>query len=544
MSFLVVQGGNTLYKVDPSSGSATALTLPSGVTLSTTRKPRFAILNQFVALVNSPSQNLVIDPEGTVRLMVPRAPVNAPNLAAGSGTGYTGSRRIRCSFIVKGSDDSLLMESALSPAGPAVSFTNKDMAITRIPLSVDSISARRIYTTLDSGTAYFFLMDVDGNTGTSALSAISDAGLSVLPALDSGLVAPAGTYPGSRMKTIVSWKQRLWGVADDPAQVDTIAFTDSEKVYAWANSVVAYPKGQDSEGVVGFAPRKDQLGVLKRDGVWQVTGSASGSAGISTSSVVIVQLASGRGGCIAPDSIIVINDRAYWLSDDGVWEWSSEGIRNISDDAVKPWFERVVADNTSFNPARFANAFAKYNAKTNCYDLHLAAAGSSTEDRWVSFCLTNRKWYGPHKTGALTPSHAGLAKDANNLPIALVGGTDGVLYVGNQSTLRDGSGTAIDMDCYGPWHSDDAPDDEHFWGQLSLLTKVESGGTLSVTPTVGRLNSSAQSAISHSLTTGRELLRRLGDGALCRLRMQQATVNQGAVIYGYEIDPVFTNGKR
>ena len=51
MAFLLTQAGSTLYKVNLSSGTATALTLPTGVTLSTTRKPKFALLNQWVAMV-------------------------------------------------------------------------------------------------------------------------------------------------------------------------------------------------------------------------------------------------------------------------------------------------------------------------------------------------------------------------------------------------------------------------------------------------------------------------------------------------------------
>ena len=100
MAFLVAQGGDTLYKVDPDTGTATALTLPTGVTLSATRKPRFAVLNQWVVLVNSPSRNLAIDPEGTVRVLVPRPPISPPHMAGGSGTGVTGTWKGKQSFVV------------------------------------------------------------------------------------------------------------------------------------------------------------------------------------------------------------------------------------------------------------------------------------------------------------------------------------------------------------------------------------------------------------------------------------------------------------
>src|SRR5262245_56242531 len=129
MAFLVVQGGSSLYKVDPDSGSATALTLPTGVTLDTTRKPRMAVLNQWVVIVNSPTRNLAIDPEGTVRVLVPKGPLSPPYMVGGSGTGLTGSYKVKQSFIVEDTAGNLLMESPLSPASPAVSVTNKDLSI-------------------------------------------------------------------------------------------------------------------------------------------------------------------------------------------------------------------------------------------------------------------------------------------------------------------------------------------------------------------------------------------------------------------------------
>lgn len=541
MGFLLVQGGASLYKVDPSTGTATALTLPTGVTLSTTRKPKFAILNQFVAMVNSPSKNLIIDPEGVVRVMCPRPPTAAPLLASGGAGAVTGSVSLRCSFVVLGTDGSLITESPLSPPNVATTLSANSLAITRAPISFDSISARRLYRNLAGGSVFYRFLDIDGNVGTTASSNLSDAGLTLIPSNGSELVAPPGTLNTTRLRNIVSWKSRFWAVGSDSTQVDTVVFTESNKVYAWPNSIPAYPTGQNTEGIVAFAPRRDQLGVLKRDGLWQITGSASGSTGISTSSVSLVQIVYGKAGCIAPDSVVTINDRVYWLGNDGVWEWGPDGVKNISNETVKPWFDK---DSTYFNASRFPNAFAKFNEARNCYSLHLAANGSSVEDRWVDFNLTSRKWYGPHKTTAFTPSHAASGLDANGLPLTLVGGTDGVVYVANQATFRDGAATLIDLDCIGPFHSANAPDMDHHWGELSVLSKVESGGTLSVVPKVGRLNSSAQTAISHDLTKGREVLRILGDGPLCQLRFQQATLNQGATIYGYEIDNVFENGKK
>lgn len=526
MALLLVQGGASLYKVDPTTGTATALSLPGDVTLSTTRRPRFALLNQFVVMVNSPSRNICIDPEGTVRVLGLRAPFGPPTTAAGAGTGLTGAYKVWQSFIVTDTIGNLMMESPLSPASISVTLANNDLAVTNAAISEDSITARRFYRSTAGGSVKYQWLDLGGNVTTAFVNGLADAGLSLLPQ-GGTIVSPPGTTITSRMRNVVSWKSRLWGISDDPSYVDTVFYTDDGLVYTWPNSLVAYPKGQDAEGVVAFAARRDQLGLLKRSGVWKVAGSSN-----SNFAVEQIAVEQGRGGCVAPESVIVVNDCAYWLGKDGVYEWSASGVTCISDAKVGPWFRGDVY----FNRSRFANAFARYNPRTTSYELHLAAAASSSEDRWVSFNITNRGWYGPHKTALFTPSVGAIAEDANGLFLTIVGGTDGIIYTGNSANYRDGAATAIDMDVYPPFHFENAPDIDHYFGELSMLTKVEGAGTLTVTPTVGRLNAAAGSAISHDLTKGRERLRRIGTGAGARLRMQQATVNQGCTIYGYEIE--------
>lgn len=532
MGFFVAQAGSKLYKVDPTSGTATELTLPTGVTIDSTRKPRFAVLNQWVVMVNSPTKNLAIDPEGTVRVLCPTPPQSPPAIAAGASTGLTGAYKVRCSFVVLGSDGTVYMESPLSPASPSVTLTDDDLALTQIPKSNDSITLRRIYRTSAGGTQYYFWTDVDGNTIQTYTGSLADASLALLPTAASTLTAPPGTLFGTRMKMITSWKGRLWGCADDPTLIDQVVYSEDNKVYAWPNSLIAHPTGQDKEGVVAFCARRDQLGVLKRNGLWQITGS-------SNANFSILQIAvgkdpgTGKGGCLAPDSVTLINDVGYWLGKDGVYEWGPSGVQNITDDTVAPWF----TTDTYFNRTRFQYAFGCYNPITNCYELRLAAAGSSAEDRWVSFNLTTRKWFGPHKTdvSSFNMTSACLTEDSNGLPVVLVGGSDDKVYVANQSTYHDGASTAIDADAYGPFHHGDAPDIEHYWGQLGVLSKIQGSGTLSIIPYLGGLDASAGTTRSHTMTLGRERLDRLGVGRMARLRIRQNTADVGVTVYGYEL---------
>lgn len=537
MPVCLAQGGSTLYTVNLSSGALTTLTLPTNVSLITSRKPRFATLNQWTAMVNSPDQNLAIDPEGTVRPLTLRAPLHGPTVAA-SGTGLTGDYLFRVSFVVLNNEGELLSESPLGPPSAVFTAANQGLSLTDIPTSLDTISARRIYRTLAGGSAYFHVADLNGNVTTALLNSTADTTVTLLPASPTSLTMAPGGLPAIRLKAIVEWKSRLWAVADEPSLVDTVYISETNKVYAWPNTIVAFPTGQDEEGIVAFAPRRNQLGLLKRNGVWQVSGTSS-STGISVSNLSVSQIAVNKAGCVAPDSVVVINDRAYWLGKDGVYEWSDDGIQNITNDAVAPWFK----SGTYFNRTRFPNAFAKYNEVRQTYDLHLANTGDSVENRWVSFYLKTRRWYGPHLTGLFTPSHAAYLSDADGLPMGLVGGTNGVLYTINSANYRDGAATAIDFDVYTSFYSADAPDIMHSWLELSMLSRIETAGTLTVTPFVGGLDAAAGTAISHSLTTGRERLRRLGDGRLLQLRFRENTNNQRASVFGFEI-PFFERGRR
>lgn len=525
----LTQIGTSLYTVDLSSGTvSSALTLPTGVTLSSSRKPRFATLNQWTAVVNSPTQNIVIDPEGTVRPLTLRPPINGPTTAV-SSTGLTGAYKYKVSHVILNNEGELLSESPLSPASVSLTLANEGVALTDIPISLDTITARRVYRTLAGGSLYFHVFDVDGNSNTAFFDNKADATLELLPAGATTLAMPPGALAGIRFKIIVEWKSRLWAVADDPALIDTIYASETNKVYTWPNSAVAYPTGQDKEGIVALVPRRNQLGILKRNGLWQIGGSA-GSTGISFNNISISQIVVGKAGCVAPDSVVVVNDKAYWLGKDGVYEWSDEGVVNITNDTVAPWFKT----DTYFQRSRFPNAFAKYNEARHSYELHLANTGDSTENRWVSFYLKNRKWYGPHLTGLFTPSHAAHVMDDNGLPMALVGASTGVIYTANSTTIRDGASTAIDYDVYTPFYSAEAPDIMHYWGELSMHSDIESGGTLTVTPYLGGLDAGAGTAISHDLTLGRQRLRRLGNGRLMRLRLRENSANQGVSVYGFE----------
>lgn len=540
MAFYLAHAGTALQAIK-SDGTVTTLTLPSGVTISSSIRGVFAVLNQQVLFVYAGTKSLWIDPfDLTVRPMHILPPINSPTIAAGASTGLTGAYRCGVAYAVKSSyDGSIVNRSPVTGPSLAVTLANQDASYTNIPVSPDTnVNCRILYRTAAGGSDLFECLQIDDNVTTAIKDALSDAALDDLPA-DPGLGVAPGAQPGTALKLLTAWKSRLWGVSARIDEQDDVRYTEVDQFYGWSdtNSLPAYPRGEDIYGVVALAPRRNALGLLKRERVLSVIGSSS-----EDFEVIIV--AEGV-GCCAPESMVVIRDKVYWLGLDGVYRWDDSGVVCISRNSVDPWF----TTDAVFNRSRFPNAFAKWNPLTNSYDLHLAALGSSVEDRWVSYHLDKEEFLGPHKTAAFTPTCAALLESSTSTLVPVIAASDGYVYVMNQAASTDITGAGVSNAIEGivepRWHAMDDPDVFKYWGRLSVLSRIQTAGVqMTITPYVGRLDAAAQATITHDLTTGREIFRRLGVGPLCRLKFSQNTIAWGFVLYGYEISPVHEVGKR
>lgn len=553
MYYLAQAGAN--LKAITTAGVLAGLTLPSGITVSATVRGRFAIFNQQIFFVRAGTVNLWIDPyDNTVRPMNIQPPLSPPDLAAGSGSGLSGKYRGQVAYFVKNPAGEVVNLSPLSPLSLQTStLANKDLSWTNIPISPDAsqfvsatsdyVFGRRLFRTAAGGTDTFELIDIDDNITTTILDTMPDASLSLLPA-SPDLGVPPGARPGTALGLLVEWKNRLWGVSTRADELDLVLFTEIDEFYAWNpdNVLKARPIGADAFGVTGFLPRRDFLGIGKRDRLLKVIGS-------TPDDFEVVEV-SAHVSCVAPESCVVIRDVAYFLGLDGVYRWDDSGVVNISRATVDSWFTKDVV----FNRSRFPNAFAGWNPTTNAYELHLAAAGSSNEDRWIAYHIDAGEWLGPHKTDAFTPTCAGLLQASTDAFTPAIGGSDGFIYLQNQATPSDvpggSSAVAIDAFAQAKFHQGEidapAPDIMHYFGRLILLTRKESSGTMTVTPYLATRvdNPTAGAAITHDLTTGGETLRRIGVSNLCSLKFAQASAGKRFLIYAYDFDRVYEVGRR
>lgn len=534
--YSIVQAGNALQLIQ-TDGTVTTLTLPPGVTVLTTRRARIAVLRGAAVITNAPTVNLWLDPATLVlRPLSILPPYTYPLMSAGSGTGLTGAYRVKVSFAIKDEDGTVINESPLSQQSLSVTVSNKDLHLERIPVSANTfVNCRRLYRTAAGGTVFFPWLDIDDNVTTELFSNTPDAALEDLPE-DPDLGNPVGSTPGEFLTNIVQWKNRLWACPETPELRDHLFFTAENRFSAWPadNDFEVPAVFSDAFGITGLMPRRDSLGVAKRDRIEKVVGSTDDDFEV----VNVVE----KIGCIAKESCVVIRDVAYFLGEDGVYVWDDGGVRCISRPDVDGWF----TTDTYFNRAQFPNAQGGWNPVTNAYELGLAAVGSSNIDRWVSFHIDKQKWLGPHKTDAFTPTARGLLKNDNSALLPAIGASDAYVYLQNQTTPSDVAGTAVSIDSFfeTKWHGGKEPDVEHFFGHLSVLSRIETGGTVTVTPYVGRMDAVAGTTLSVNLTQGRERLGILGVGAFCKLKFSLNTAARRFLMYGYEIDPFHEVGKR
>lgn len=529
MPFSLLHAGTSLQKLSPSGVLAT-LTLPSGVTMVDTRRARFAILKSEIVVTNAVSQNIVVRPTDLVtRVLNIAGPATVPTVASGGAGDVTGVYRYKVSFaILLGTE--VLTESPLSDSTEPFTAASNDIDLSSIPTSGTSgVNARRLYRTTTGGADYYLLTTIDDNTTTTYTDNTTDYDLALLPFADDLGNAP-GVDGTDRLRLITSWKDRLWGASVlDP---DNLRFTENRVSHAWAaaNFLAIQPVGYDAIGITAIVPRRDDLVIGKRRSVSMVRGD-------SPSNFQIIRIFEGPGP-VSTDACLTIRDVTYYLGEDGIYEIRGGTVRLISRDHVHPWF----TTDTYFNRARFDDSWMQFDPLTDEIEIHIPAAGSSNVDRWINYNIARGTWRGPSETAAFTETMGALLDNSSDVQVPALGSSAGFIYL-RDTAATDDDATAIDFDVTLNANPLDTPDIEKYFGELAIVSDVESAGTLTITPTVGGLGASAGTAISHSLTTGRQRLRRLGTGRYFKLRLRNNESAQRVNVHGLEL-PYHELGRR
>ena len=527
MAFTLLQVGGMLKTVNSTGGLSSALTLPTGIVLATNRVPRFAKFKQYLVVVNTPSRPLSVDTNGNVRLLTPSAPSMAVALTGPTvSTTLSGTYLALQTYQIRDGAGNIIAESDYGPLmGTALTVALHKLTAT-YQVSQEAVNASQFWRTTDNGNTYFPWVLITDNVTTTFTDDTADAAL--------GLVERPNLGSAPDLTLIAEFGGRLWGV--DRNDVDDLRWTEAGTMYAWSalNTLPIPHVGADAAGITALIPRRDALGVARRDMFLSVSGS-------TTTNIRATTVNGGeQTGVLSQESVVVFNDVAYFLWRDGVYRWDSTGITCLTNGRVRSWF---VTD-TTFNRAMFWRAVAQIDPVALRYRLFLASAGSAALDRWIEMDLLTGAWYGPHRTDAFNPTCAVLVAGTDQQPYFMIGSQEGYLSQ-EQDAKNDWGVMPISLSAQTKRHYLEEPDYEKYFGEMSVNGPVQTAGSITVTPTVGETAALPDpSPFTYDMTQGRQVLGRLGSGKQASVQFDHDTLNEDVVLYGYEINPVTIIGRR
>lgn len=529
MAFTLVQAGGNLYSMSDTGAVSSALVLPTNVKLATNLVPRFAKFKEYAVVVNTPSRPISVDVNGTVRVLTPAAPGSQIILSTGGAGTLSGTYLALQTYQIQDSLGNIIAESDYGPT-MTNSFTVASANLkATFPVCPDAVSGTQLYRTATGPTAsYFPWAFVPGNTTTTYEDSTSDAALGVI----------AGPLLGSApdLTLIAEWGGRLWGV--DRSDVDDLRFTEAGTMYGWSglNSIPIPHIGQDAAGITALIPRRDVLGVARRDMFVGITGT-------DNTNYQNRPVFGGEGvGCVSQETAKVFNDVAYFLWRDGVYKWDSNGISSITNGKVRSWF----TSDLYFNRSMFWRAFAEFDIFSLKYRLFLASVGSTYCDKWIEYDLSTGAWFGPHNTLAFTPTCALTVAGNNQQNYMMIGSQEGFISQ-DTDTRADWELQPINFQVTTKHHDVNEPDLDKYFGEVSVANEAQpTAGNLVVTPTVGELDTATPSTpfTTVDMTKSRTRLGRVGVGKQATISFVENTINQNVVIRGYEINPVSLIGRR
>ena len=443
-----------------------------------------------------------------------------------SGT-FTGKQ----TFLELDSNNNVIAESDYGPLSNTVTISKAFLQASNINVSPDAVSASRLYRTTDNGSVFFQWIDVDGNVNTVIADDRSDASL--------GLVAGPLLGSAPDLVLVKSWQGSLFGVARHDR--DNLRWTEAGTMYGWSalNTLPIPHVGDDRFGITALAPRRDYLGVGRRNSLVQIPSDPNANYRPIT-------LAE-QCGILSQESVVVYLDAAYFIWYDGVYRWDVNGLACVSDNGnVRSWF----TTDDYFNRGMFSQAFAGCDIPNSMYRLFLCEPGSTDANRYVEMSFRTGQWYGPHKIDAFTPSSALTVRGTNDQPYLMVGSRDGYLSQDTE-TRADWNITPIVVDVIGKKHAGGDPDRYSYFGSVSVLTEAQSTGAMTVTSTVGPLKATGAgssgttvTAMTYDLTKDRQRLKRGGSGRTAQYRFQNSTLGNTVVIHGYTVPDVTDQGRR
>lgn len=184
----------------------------------------------------------------------------------------------------------------------------------------------------------------------------------------------------------------------------------------------------DSEPITGLATVGSSLLIFKKNSIARFTGTTTATIEVRKETEGV----SPDVGCIAPMSIVRVDDYVFFLSDRGPYIANESGVQ-----AIGQKIEREMED---WNKAYWDKSVAVYNALRREIWLFVPDTTSITNN--VGYCYNTRaqQWTGPWEFGGeFDVQSACRFEDANSVEGVLLGGYDGWVRDGDYGDDEGGA---------------------------------------------------------------------------------------------------------
>lgn len=372
---LVSTSGTGLYKYVDS----TTWTLLTGQTYTTTLNTNGIMTHDRLYLCNG-TDGLSYYDGSSITTFTGVGTANTPTVTPTGGTGaYTYSYKITAVTAVG--------ESAASAAGTATSGNQTLDSSHYMSVSWSATTSAvgyNIYGRKDG--QWYFLAYNDGNANTTYVDKNQDTPISYLS---------AGYHTGDQTAgpkgTLIEVYHDSIFIAGDPNSPSTLYLSggfDAINNFTSDSGGGTLTVGQnDGQKITGLKVFKNALIIFKEDSIYQFSFTSSGAPSL--------QLINGAVGCIAPRSIVIVENDIFFLSRRGVFTIGNEPGFAFDVLRTNELSSRVRSDIKGIDAAYIQNAAAVYtsDANKNLVIFSYTPSGSTTNSKAIVYDRERLGWY-------------------------------------------------------------------------------------------------------------------------------------------------------
>lgn len=352
--------------------SFTSLTIPAGITALPTR-PVFTMFpgsNKRVLISGMFSPGAVVLEDSSVNMPGLPNPTAPPTIAAGSGTGLTGTYIGYVTFAHK-INGVIVAESNPSPGSNSLALVNQDRSWSGIPTTCPNPRAThvRLYVSVAGADAKFAAEYAIGSA--TATENIADA--SLLETISENRGVPPFTYYSE------GYHDRVF-YAGDPQFPDRVWFSElNEPESVAATNFVPTRSG---EAVTGLKMVRDQLLVTCQNCAYVIRGWDETDIQMEKVSPSI--------GCVASHSLVNFDETAIFLSHQGLYAYNGAMVP-LMENSLRDYFRTDYNDNKSL----YNDSFGIIDRETKVYKLLVPkATGFAYVAYYPPFIGGREPWYG------------------------------------------------------------------------------------------------------------------------------------------------------